>query len=97
MGWLFKQFEFLIKTLALIANALGETNTIGLFHLIAVHPLWMNSEENLYPWTQLNGNHPPGQPLTRSLFPHNIIIIKSTITPPGYLRWRVSKIHCARK
>ena len=55
----------------------------GLFHLIAIHPLWMTSEENLTPGHNYLATIPPRRSLIRSLFPQDII--KNITTPPGLL------------
>ena len=44
----FKAFDDYI-TLHNLSMPLTYTVTIGLFHLISIHPLWMTSEENLTP------------------------------------------------
>ena len=38
----------------------SKTGNIGLFHLIAVHPLWMTKKENLTPGHNLLTVIPPG-------------------------------------
>ena len=42
-------FERLILQIHEKNEILEVTASIGLFHLIAIHPLWMTSEENLTP------------------------------------------------